>query len=58
MKGWKEELDFNGPKELVICLVGNKLDLEGSRAISTEVSFFPPLFSSLSPCVRCADVVE
>jgi Ras-related protein Rab-5C len=35
-KAWVRELKGQANKDIVICLVGNKLDLVGSREVGTE----------------------
>lgn len=34
--GWVQELKDNAANEVILCIVGNKLDLEGDRAVSVE----------------------
>lgn len=37
-KSWVKELQRRGDPDVVICLAGNKCDLEDKRAVTAEVS--------------------
>ena len=48
MKSWIRELKEKGPKNIVIAIAGNKIDLEDEREVSSEGRWIYQLVQYLS----------